>query len=305
MGVLESVCMDDPIPIGLIFVYHELMSSNEDHKAYLSILGWPSGFTHEDRAEALATAAGIEYEKAALEAKADPPTVVGMVDSIISDEILRALHDLGVLAVAIDEDAMLQFPEPEPVKRVVRFPDTHPTSFATDDNDEPAWTFTTDDIRLVVFGTARYIETNVDVERRSLGHYRFGSAASNMASQLTSGVRKTTTERTRTREMMDIHLVMDGKPRLLRLKGQRTLIRSLEDSDERPSLLAPPDPIELLEPYLDGTRIDRGFESFTPPARIRMKSGSGMLSAKKRTPEAFGFYSVWLALVEQTMRGDL
>ncbi len=104
---------------------------------------------------------------------------------------------------------------------------------------------------------------------------------------------------------MDTHLVMDGKPRLLRLKGQRTLIRSLEDSDERPSLLAPPDPIELLEPYLDGTRIDRGFESFTPPARTRLKSGSGMLSAKKRTPEAFGFYSVWLALVEQTMRGDL
>ena len=280
------------------------MSSPSEFKAYLSILGWPSGYAFDDRVEALVASVGMEHEKAVLEAKVDPPTVVGMVDSIISDEILRVLHKLGVLAVAIDEDVMSLYPVPEPVKRVVRFPDTHPTSFATDDNDEPAWTFTTDDIRLVVSGTARYTETNVDVERRSLGHYRFGSAASNMASQLTSGVRKTTTERTRTKEMLDIHLSIDGKPRLLRLTGQRTLIRSLEDADDRPSLLAPPDPIELLEPYIPGVRIDRGFAELNPPERIRLKSGGSRHSSKKRTPEAFGFYSVWLAMVERALRGE-
>jgi len=280
------------------------MSSPLESKAFLSILSWPSRFTHHDRVEALVASAGMDPEQANIEAKIEPPTVVATVDAIIADEILRVLHNLGVLALAPSEDEMALYPDPEPIKRVARYPATNPTAFAADDNDEPAWTFTTNDIRLVVSGTARYTEIKTDAKRRSLGHHRFGSAASNMASSLTSGVKITKTERTRTKEIMDIHLFMNGKPRLLRLTGQRTLIRSLEELDDRPSLLAPPDPIELLEPHIPGVRIDRGFQSFHPPAKIRIRSGSSRHGAKKRTPEAFGFYSIWLAINDRMMRGE-
>ncbi len=265
--------------------------------SYLSILGWPAGFLLDDRIEALVASIGMDPDQARSEAMMEPPTVVGTVDAIISDEILRVLHNLGVLAVAPSEDELAMYPDPEPIKRIARFPETSPTAFAADDNDEPAWTFTTDDIRLIVSGTARYTETKVSAKRTTMG-------AGNGTSRYSTEVETVRTERIRTKDMLDIHLVMNGKPRLLRLTGQRTLIRSLEDIDDPPSLLNPLDPIGLLKPHIPGVQIDQAFDSFNPPPKIRLKSGGSRHSAKKRTPEAFGFYSVWLATINRMLRGE-
>jgi len=273
------------------------MPDQQQAKAYLSILGWPAGFSLDDRLEALVASVGMDPDQARSEAMMEPPTVVGTVDAIITDEILRVLHNLGVLAVAPSDDELGSYPDPEPIKRIARFPGTNPTAFAADDNDEPAWTFTTNDIRLVVAGTARLTETRVNAERTTMGHGRGNQ-------RYTSEVRTVRTERNRTKDMLDIHLVMNGKPRLLRLTGQRTLIRSLENIDDRPSLLTPPDAIEILKPHIPGVQIDQAFDSFNPPQKIRLKSGSSRHGAKKRTPEAFGFYSVWLATVNRMLQGE-
>lgn len=264
--------------------------------SYLSILGWPKGFSRQDRVEALVASVGMDPELAVIASGIEPPMVAGKIDSIISDEILRVLHGFGVLALAPGEDEIGLYPEPEPIKRVARFPGSRPTAFAADDNDEPAWTFTSDDIRLIVSGTARFIETRTNIERPTLGTGVHG--------QYNSEARVVRSERTRTKEMLDIHLVMDGKPRLLRLTGQRTLIRSLDEIDDRPSLLDPPDPIDLLKPHVKGVRIDQGFESYIPPPRIRNQYTGGQRSGQVRTPEAFGFYSVWLATIDWMLNGE-
>ena len=272
------------------------MTLHPQPKSYLSIINWPSGMSHQDRVEALVASAGMDPQLAVIAARTQPPMVAGVIDAIISDDILRVLHDLGVLALAPSEELIALYPEPEPIKRVARFPGTSPTAFAADDNDEPAWTFTSDDIRLIVSGTSRYIETRTNIERPTLGtgvHGRYNSEA-----------RVVRSERTRTKEMLDIHLVINGSPRLLRLTGQRTLIRSLDNIDSPPSLLNPPDPIDLLRPHVKGVRIDLGFATHSPPPKIRSRYSKGVNDTEKHTPEAFGFYSAWLATIDHALHGS-
>ncbi len=266
-------------------------------QAFLSILSWPSGFTLQNRAEALVASAGMDPDLAIIAAKNETPMIAGKIDAIIRDEILRVLHDLGVLALAPMEDEIALYPEPEPIKRVVRFPGTTPAAFAADDNDEPAWTFTSDDIRLIVSGTARYIETRVDAKRPTLG----GRPRDD---RYASEVKIVKSQRTRTKEILDIHLEMKGSPRLLRLTGQRTLVRSLDEIDDRPSLLDPPDPIGLLKPFVQGARIDTGFHAFSPLPEIRSRFSGGGNAAKNHSPEVFGFYSAWLATMDHILHGS-
>lgn len=272
------------------------MLTNLHNTSYLSVLAWPSGWTHDDRVESLVASVGMEFDHASAEAQHQSPCVVGMIETDLSKEILRVLHDQGVFALAIPHHEIHAYPNPEPIKRIARFPDSSPTAFAADDNDEPAWTFTTTDIRLVVAGKIRSIQSRTETQDARF-KTRPGRAP------IHRQPRKIKVDRMETDDILDIHLVINDAPRFLRLTGQRTLIRSLDDIDRKPSLLNPPDPIELLEPYLGGQSIDQGFETFTPPMRIRMIENSKKLGIKHRTHESFAFYSVWRAAVNQALRG--
>jgi len=273
-------------------------SARVDDKAYLTILGWPARCTHDDRVEALVASAGMDIETAILEARAEPPTIAGLIDDVLRGDILSVLHDRGVLAVAPSERELALYPRPEPVKRVLRFPGTSPAAFVTDDNDEPAWTFTADDLRLIVFGRTRATTTEVRATGTSMRmNMRYGAAVQNPEDQVT---RTTTTE---SDEYLDLHLVRENTPRLLRLKGMRTLIRTLEDATEKPSLLDPPDPIELIEPHAPGVPIDRAFETFRPPGFAGMSALAKGRGAARLSPGAFAFYSVWRALTVRSLRG--
>lgn len=272
------------------------MLTNTNNSSYLSILAWPSGWSHDDRVESLVASVGMDYDQAVAEAQHQSPCVVGMIETDLSKEILRVLHDRGVFALAIPHHEIHAYPHPEPIKRIARFPDSSPTAFAADDNDEPAWTFTTNDIKLVVAGKVRSIRSRT--ETQELLYNPGPQGASSMTPR-----RKIQVDRMEIDDILDVHLVLNGQPRFLRLTGQRTLIRSLDDIDNKPSLLNPPDPIELLQPYLGGQSIDQGFESFTPPMRIRMVENSKKLGIKHRTHESFAFYSVWRAAVDRALRG--
>ncbi len=270
-----------------------------NNSSYLSILAWPSGWSRDDRVESLVASIGMDYDQACVEAEHQTPSVVGMIETDLSKEILSVLHDRGVFALAIPHAEIHQYPDPEPIKRIARFPNsfpTSPTAFAADDNDEPAWTFTTDDIKLVVAGKVRSIQSWTETQEA-----RFKPRPARMPSRRSP--RQIKVDRMEMEDILDLHLVLNQQPRFLRLTGQRALIRSLDEIDQKPSLLNPPDPIELLEPYLGGQTIDQGFESFTPPLRIRMGTDSKKLGIKYRTLESFAFYSVWRAAVNRALRG--
>ncbi|MBL4808959.1 MAG: hypothetical protein JKY43_02745, partial [Phycisphaerales bacterium] len=175
-------------------------------------------------------------------------------------------------------------------------PTPTPTVFAVDDNDEPAWTFTSQDIRMVVAGTIQSSSTTIKAHR-PIGGIR-------KAGRRIPEPRIVKTHQLQTNEILDLHLWTDGKPRLLRLTGQRTLIQSLQDTDQRPSLLNPPDPIELLAPHIQGVRIDQGFSTFTPPPNIRIKGEGSRAHNTKRSTKSFEFYSVWIALLNQMLHGN-
>ncbi|MBO6512635.1 MAG: hypothetical protein JJ974_01550 [Phycisphaerales bacterium] len=266
-----------------------------NNASYLSILAWPSGWSHDDRVESLVASVGMDYDLAIAEAEHQSPSVVCMIETDLSKEILRVLHDRGVFALAIPHAEIHRYPDPEPIKRIARFPATSPTAFAADDNDEPAWTFTTDNIRLVVFGRVRSVRSRS--ETQGVPYSPGPHGASRMQPR-----RRIRIDRMEVDEILDLHLVQNNSPRLIRLTGQRTLIRSLDEIDQKPSLLNPPDPVELLEPYLDGLGIDQDFESFTPPRRIRLEEDSSKLGIKHRTLESFAFYSVWRAAVNRALR---
>ena len=273
--------------------------ARNDDMAYLTVLGWPARFTHDDRVEALVASAAMDPETATLEARAEPPTIPCLIDAILRDDILSVLHGAGVLAIAPSETEFRASPEPEPVKRVLRFPGTDPASFVTDDNDEPAWTFTSDDIRLIVHGRTRSTSTEVRPSGSSAQMIsRYGAAAQNPEDHVR---RETTTD---SEEYLDLHLVLEGSPRLLRLRGMRTLIRPLEEATEKPSLLSPPDPIELIEPHAPGVPIDRDFGSFNPPGFIATSAIVKGPDARRLSPEAFAFYSAWRALTDRALRGE-
>jgi len=252
--------------------------------AYLSIIAWPSHLTPPQRTEALIAAAALDPREATLAAQRPTPTIAAEIDALIADEILRVLHDHGILALApTDDELLLDRAKPEPVTRVLRFPNTAPTTFAVDDNDEPAWTFSAEDIRLILFA-------RVNDPRKVVTSRRPISTNADNPEPPTI-IKKTSFSPL---ELLDIHITHNNTPRHLRLKGMRTLIRALDESDARPSLLNPENPIDLLTPHLlPHQSIDTSFKDFHPPRRMRMRAADTGSRRALHTPESFAFYSTW------------
>lgn len=269
-----------------------------DQNAYLSVIAWPTALSPDQRTEALIAAAALDLHEARLAAQRPVPTIAAEVDALIADDILRVLHEHGILAVApTDDELLLDAAKPEPVTRIVRFPKPDPaapTVFAVDDNDEPAWTFSAADIRLALFARVHDPRRVVTARRSQL------RSADGHAEPPTI-IKKTQFSTT---ELLDLHLTHDNRPRLLRLKGMRTHIRALDESDARPSLLTPDDPVTLLEPHLaPPQRIDTSFDQFHPPRRLRMRAATTGSQRALRTPESFTFYSAWRLHLHNALHG--
>lgn len=284
-------------------------------RAYLSILGWPRGFDLDRRVEGLVVAAGMDPYLASQMARRETPAIVHQFDLVLREEILGALHGMGVLALAPSRAEMRAYGRAEVAREVERYPGAEPAAFAVQQRDGGAWTFQLSDVRLVVIGTVRQVGR---VRTHGGGAYDFGVGAAAIGGadlvlaemawdaindEGSGGWGSHTTRSTRAVPTVDLHVMTAAGPRLVRLSGSTTRIGVVGEPRGRPSLLDRPDPGEEIARHMPGVCVDTGFERFNTPSDIEQMADSAGQGSARLNPIAFHFYSVWSALVDMGVRG--
>jgi len=282
-------------------------------RAYLSILGWPSGFDENRRVESLVVCAGVAPFVAGQMARRETPAIVHMFDNVLRDEVLGALHADGVLALAPTRGEVKGYPEPIEPREVERFPDL-PGAFAVHTRDGGMWSFTTGDVRLVVAGTVRHtgkVRRHEDGGARYAGwhsfyglhHYPGAAAQEALRHAEGSGWGAGSSKNTRALVMIDIHTVVDGEHRLLRLSGATTRIGVVGQERSRPSLLDQHKPIDEIQQLLAGAPVELGFDAFNTPSDVEGMADAAGQGGNRLNPVAFHFFSVWSALIDRRLHG--
>lgn len=278
--------------------------------AYISVLAWPERFSHRDRVEALVRAGGLDPYDAGQAARRPTPAVVQVCDALVGDDILGVLHRLGVLAVAPRRSQIRAYPDAVRPRALTRFAGSPPAGFGVQTRDGGAWTFRREDIRLVVHARVRTAGRAVrhrptpDTPGVSLVHYPMHTMAMRMMQEPEPGGWGMHTSRNaRAVETIDFHLLLNGRPRLVRLSGPSTHIRPNSESPGRPCLFAGRTCVKELAAMLPGVRIDTDFETFSPPPDVTGKADRAGQGGSRLNPVAFGFYSAWAALADMKVRG--
>lgn len=283
-------------------------------RAYLSILLWPERFTQGDRVESLVLAGGMDPYDAGQMARRACPKIVQMVDAVQRDDILGVLHGRGVLALAPTRGEMAAHPGPESPGYVTRFAGSPPRGFAVHTRDGGAWTFRPEDVRLVVAGTVRAVGR---IRRHADGWAGFTveRSQSPMMNALDLGLQldakldepagwgSNTSRNTRAVETIDLHMVVDGRARVLRLSGGSTRIRLNTEPEARPSLVDEHRPVEDLRGWLPEAKFDEWFANFNTPGDVEAMAARAGQSSSRLNPFAFDFYSVWVAMLDRAVRG--
>lgn len=285
----------------------------QQDRAYLSILGWPRGFAEDRRVEALVAGAGMDPYLAGQMARRPTPAIVHMFDAVVRDEVLAALHAMGVLALAPTRLEMRAYPEPILAREVERFPNTEPPSFAVQTRDGGAWTFTAPDVRLVVTGTVRQVGK---VMRHKAGGpnctaaWMAGGAegvviagAIGAMSDAPGGWGANTTRNARAVPMIDLHVSHGGRIALVRLVGPTTRPGLIGEERGRPSLLDKSDPVEAWRALLPGVAFETGFDAFNTPSDVEQMAASAGQGSSRLNPIAFHFFSLWSAMIDRGVRG--
>lgn len=291
-------------------------------RAYVSILSWPEGWGHARRVEALVRAGAMEPYDAGMMARRATPAIVQVCDALVREDILGELHRLGVMAVAPARSEMEAYSRVETPARVTRFAGSPPRGFSVHTRDGGAWTFRPADVRLVVAGMVRAVGK---VTRHSGGgnfNYAAGMAyggigglggvgamaAAEAMDAETAGWGSNTTRNTRAVETIDLHLVVEGRIHMVRLAGGATRIGEHGTERTRPSLVEVHRPVEDLKEWLargssDGPVFDEWFPNFNTPADVEAVATRAGQSSSRLNPVAFDFYSVWVAMLDRTVRG--
>lgn len=283
-------------------------------RAYVSILSWPEGWGHARRVDALVRAGGMDPYDAGMMARRATPSIVQMCDALIRDDILGVLHALGVMAVAPARSEMAAHPRAETPARVTRFSGSPPRGFSVYTRDGGAWTFRPGDVRLVVAGTVRTVgkvtrhggggnfSFTTDMAYGGIGGVGVTAAAQAMDAE-SAGWGSNTTRNTRPVETIDLHLMMDGRIRVVRLAGGSTRIGEHGAERTRPSLVGIHRPVADLRAWLPGVAFDEWFDRFNTPADVEAVAARAGQASSRLNPVAFDFYSVWAAMLDRAVRG--
>tara|TARA_R110000782_G_scaffold12913_3_gene38252 strand:- start:43385 stop:44257 length:873 start_codon:yes stop_codon:yes gene_type:complete len=284
-------------------------------RAYLSILSWPDGFMHADRVESLVLAAGMDPYDAGQMARRPTPKIVQMFDAALRDEVLGVLHERGVMALAPTRSQMACHPAPESPGFVTRFSGSPPRGFAVHTRDGGAWTFRPEDVRLVVAGKVRRVgrvtrhaspfDPGYAVDRSD----RVSSQALDLAIRADAAMDEpagwgmNTSRNTRAVETIDLHMVVDGRGRVVRLAGGSARIRLDTEPDRRPSLIDAHRPVDDLKGWIPDAVFDEWFPNFNTPGDVEAVAARAGQSSSRLNPVAFDFYSVWVAMLDRAVRG--
>jgi hypothetical protein len=285
-------------------------------RAYVSVLSWPPGWGHARRVEAMVRAGGMDPYDAGMMARRATPAIVQACDALVRGDILSELHRLGVMAVAPSRSELESYPRAETPARVTRFSGSPPRGFSVHTRDGGAWTFTPGDVRLVVAGMVRAVGKITRHSGGSNFNYAAGMAyggiggvgamaAADAMDAETAGWGSNTSRNTRAVETIDLHLVMDGRIRVVRLAGGSTRIGEHGTERTRPSLIDTHRPVEDLKGWLaaSGPVFDEWFPNFNTPADVEAVAARAGQSSSRLNPVAFDFYSVWVAMLDRAVRG--
>ncbi len=273
---------------------------NNQTLAYLTVISWPSSFGEDERVATLVECAGMAPYQARLASRRNTPGIVRQLDAGYRDRVLRAMHDRGVLSIAPTQDELDAYPEGESALSVQQFPDADPPRFVVEPRQGEPWTFTSDQVWLVIVGRLRATSVSIEEPDRPKLHAR--TLESSVIHAATDDHRAYATRKIRIQPVIDLHVRSVHAPRLVRLIGPRTRIGIVGDTSRR-SLLDDTKPIELIEAIMPGARIDREFLDFDPPPRLRSRATRHGGDSNIEKLEFWSFYSAWVGLMRSAM-GD-
>ncbi|MEQ8769244.1 MAG: hypothetical protein RIB60_01915 [Phycisphaerales bacterium] len=250
-------------------------------RAYLSIVDWPAGWDAARRVEALVGAAGLDPHSCQLLCARETPLVIGMIDALIAEDVVSALHAEGVSAIAPSGADLAGWPDRERVKSFHLFEDRSALGVEFW-RGEPC-VIRANAIRLIVVGESR--TTSVTVRQRPGTASTIEGAMLEYATE--SGV---TRDRTTTEALlMDLYVAEDVGVRRLRVDADKMSFDVLGDAKgyaDRPNMKAL---AALLGSVARQGTLDEGFARFSvPPEARRRATGSAGRTV------AFDFYSDWL-----------
>ncbi len=283
-------------------------------RAYVSVLSWPEGWSHARRVDAIVRAGGMDPYDAGMMARRATPSIVQMCDTLVREDILHVLHELGVMAVAPARSEMAAYPKAETPARVTRFSGSPPRGFSVYTRDGGAWTFRPEDVRLVVAGTVRAVgkvtrHAGGSVFKPAVGMAYGGiaglgaMAGAEAMDAEPAGWGSNTTRNTRPVETIDLHMVVGGRIRVVRLAGGSARIDEHGTERRRPSLVETHRPVADLKAWLSDAAFDEWFEQFNTPADVEALAARAGQASSRLNPVAFDFYSVWAAMLDRAVRG--
>jgi len=271
------------------------------NKAYLTVISWPARFDEAGRVGALVDCAGMDLYQAKLASRRNTPGVMVSIDADARRVIVEAMHARGILCIAPTQQEIDAYPQPINALGIEQFPDADPARFVIKTVSVTPWTFTVEQVKLVVWG--RLKSTNAKLKPGGSSGMRIAAISPEVAL-----IKAMTSEgayiskNIKVKEIMDLHITTENGLRLVRLIGPRTRIGIVGD-DSRPSLLDETKPLDLIEALMPEAFIDGEFHDFDPPGAIRRESKKNNPSGSSATIECWSFYSPWVGLMKQAMYG--
>ena len=270
-----------------------------EERAFLTVIAWPGGFGEQERAATLVECAGMDPYQAKLASRRNTPGIVRELDARFHDRVLHAMHDRGVLSIAPTQSEIDAYPEGELMLSIEQFPDADPARFVVMPREGEAWTFTSEQVWLVVAGRLRTTKVTIEEpENQSSGYYGVEADIVRRASEGPARASK----QIRVQPAIDLHVRTERGPRVARLIGVRTRVGIVGDAN-RPSLLDNTPPLDMIEALMPHARVDREFLDFDPPSTLRKRVNKRGGDSNIEKPEYFAFYSAWIALIMSSLYG--
>lgn len=281
-----------------LFIATPTMTHPDD--TYLTVIGWPSKMDEASRIDALVEATGMDPHQARLACRRNTPGIMRTLEPARREHALATLHSRGVMAIAPSQREIEGCPPPQLVRRVEQFPDAAPPRFVVDTPNLSPWTFSADQVWLVVWG--RLKTSAVTVREDHLPRMTAAMHPELAIGRAMSGDAAYSTKRVRLQEIIDLHVRSDEGPRLVRMIGPRTRIGIVGDDGD----LSPRDgvrSIDLVEVLMPGAVIDREFHDFDPPHGLRKQARKAGRAESDKGMGYWSFYSPWVALINQAIHG--
>lgn len=272
---------------------------NKPEQAFLTVINWPIAFDESRRIDTLVGCAAMDLFQAKLASRRNLPGVMTSIDAALRQHVLNAMHAQGILCIAPTHNEILAYPKAEMAIGVDQFPDAEPARFVVETTDGNHWTFGADQVKLVVSGHIKFTTSNVQTDISSMMYVVTPESA--MVKAMSSDGYHVN-RNTKVTDLIDLHIRVEGRLKLVRLAGPRTRIGIVGDT-ARPSLLDNSRPVEMAQILMPEAQIDTEFHDFDPPSTVRRQSQKRGGRSGSLTMESWAFYSPWVGLIKQAMYG--